>query len=230
MNKHNDKCIDLMNKLSIFGIVSKKGSVITIVNNISINKDELGQWRKSVHEFIGNNTDGSWRSERKSIRMIHSDICRHCKKKFGHYQSYDCKCYPDMGWPNLGCNCYYGYNSRKGYGWCEINDDTFTCRPFYIRLFNAVLVYQTNTNVCLKLPLFQKVRNEKNHLFKIAKLLLLANTFCTFDKHSEKNCIFAIYKLPRDILYKIILMSFNNDKNKKIQRQFNLKIKRVDNK
>jgi hypothetical protein len=218
---------DLVNKLSICGKVSAKGTkgrIITVSNDTTTDKDVLGSWRRSVHEFVGNRTDGSWRSERGSTRMKHSENCRHCRKKLGFYQSYNCECYADMGLRNLGCNCHYGISSKKGYGWCEAESDDYTCRPFYIRLFNVVFVYRTGSNLMPKLPLFQRVRNETNHLFKLARLLLLANTFCTPTKHSELGCVFANCKLPRDILYMIILMSFHG--NKKVRDKFKLMLKR----
>ena len=157
--------LDLCQQLSSFGTVTIKGSIITVTNDKLYDKsydesykDILGSWRKSVHAFIGNMTDGSWISERRSTRMIKSDNCRHCRKKLGKYQDADCKCHPDMGFPDLGCNCYYGFNSKKGYGPCESESENYTCRQFYIRVFNAVYVYKTNSTVP-KLPLHQRLRN-----------------------------------------------------------------------
>lgn len=219
---------NLCQQLANFGTVTIKGSIITVTNDKLYDKsykDILGSWRKSVHAFIGNMTDGSWISERRSTRMIAGDTCRHCRKELGKYQDADCKCYPNMGFPDLGCNCYYGFNSKKGHGYCEANSENYTCRPFYIRVFNAVYVYKTNSTVP-KLPLHQRVRNETNHLFKIAHVLLLANTFCTIDKHTNSGCVFATVKLQKEILYRIISLSFKGDK--KVRDKFKWMLKRRD--
>lgn len=215
---------DIVQHLSNFGSVIVKGHVITVSNDKAYDKDILGSWRRAVHDFIGKRTDGAWRSERGSTRMKRSDNCRYCRKKLGIRQPRNCNCYNERYSPSH-CDCPYGYGSNKGYGYCDSEKSkNCMCQPFYIRLFNIVLVYKTCFNVVLGLPLYQKVRNETNHLFRMAHLLLLANRFCTPDKHSDPGCLFATIKLQRDVLYRIIYLSFNG--NKKVQAKFKWMLKR----
>lgn len=195
------------------------GSVIIIINNNTNDENALGQWRKLIHKLISNNI--GWRSERGSKAMRRIEKCRYCKNELVEYQHYDCMCH----WFHE-CGCKFGRGSKKGYGNCPMRRQNMYCKAIYERIYNAVLIYKTTDKTNHLLTFKEKLRNETHHLFRLAHLLLLANKYCTIDKHSDGNCVFSTIKLPREVLYRIIFFSFNG--NKKLKEKFNWLLRRND--
>lgn len=195
------------------------GSVVIIINTNTTDEIILGPWRKSIHKFVSNNI--GWRSERGSKAMRRIEKCRYCQTELIDYQRYDCIC----KWFDE-CDCTFGRGSKKGYGTCPNRRQNMYCKAIYERIYNAVLIYETTNTTNYLLTFKEKLRNETQHLFRLAHVLLLANKYCTIDKHSDDNCVFATIKLPREILYRIIFFSFNG--NKKVKEKFNWLLKRND--
>lgn len=206
--------IDLPEKLKKFGSVSVTNGVITVVTKTVRDDDELQSWRKTVHEFVRETTEGMWQSERGSKAWTKGTSCRFCQEEI-RYQFGQCDhCCMEC------CDCLRGFRSQPGYKECLRRYSDRQCKPRFYRVYNAVFVYISDSKTIPKMSRKERRRNQRNQLFRSAQPLLLANTFYGPNRPGNPECPFGTRRLQWDIVYKILLVSFGGKHKRRSLKRF----------
>jgi len=172
-------------------------SHITVESKIS-DELELKIWRAKIHKCVDNT---SYLSIRRAGTYVPTDYCRYCKKNISFMEQCYCCC-------RDCCNCSQGFNFKPI---CSSNHAE--CKPKYKPVYNAVLIFPSECLPNVRILRYERLKINYKLLRLAAHILLLANTF------PRNESIFAIHRLPKDILYKIIMMArYKKSYNKSIKR------------